>query len=152
DVVPARIPPSLAEPMRRAALALVCLQASAALAQSPPDDDLGRIPSESPSVAPSGPSRLHRKVHLEGATETGLLRSTQEVPTPPPAPATIEQRLLTDARLEWIPLNQVSINFSARAGLRVADDISFPTHENVRADLRELFASWRPLEGVFFDV
>jgi hypothetical protein len=132
--------------------ALACLQVSAALAQSQTDDDLARIPSESQSPASSGPSRLHRTVYLESATEAGLLRSALDVRFPPPAPATIEQRLFADARIEWAPLNGFSLTYSGRPELRVAEQIPFPTHENLRLDSRELFASWRPLEGAFLDV
>jgi hypothetical protein len=154
-MVPARIPSPLAQRLRTwriGAAALACLQASAALAQSQPDDDLARIPSESPSPAPTGPSRLHRTIYLESATQTGLLRSALDVRIPPPAPATIEQRLFADARIEWTPLNGFSLTYSGRPELRAAEHIPFPTHENLRLDSRELFASWRPVEGVFLDV
>jgi hypothetical protein len=41
---------------------------------------------------------------------------------------------------------------SGRAELRAADDLPFPTHENARVDVRELYGSWHPTEGLFLDV
>jgi hypothetical protein len=134
--------------MRAAALAL--LLPAVALAQSQPDDELGRIPSESPAT-PNASSRLNRIIYLGSATESGMSRPTLDVPFPPPAPPDIEQRFLADARLEWAVANEFSLTLAGRVELRAADGIPFPTHENVRVDLRELFASWRPLEGVFLD-
>jgi hypothetical protein len=131
------------------------LLASAALAQSEPTDELGRIPGESPAPAPPAPAgsgRLLRTSYLETATEPAMLRSSLDVPLPPPSPPGIEQRLFADTRLEWNPMAEFGVTFASRAGLRAAEGIPFPTYANVRVDLRELFASWRPLEGVFFDL
>ena len=145
---------------RACALVLALLWASAAGAQSPPnpDDELSRIPAEEPKpppAAPPGESRLgqlHRKLYVESATETALLRSSLDVPLPSPNPPTIEARLFADALLEWIPRRDLSVHFSARAGLRAGDDIPFATHENIRVDFRELYLSWQPLGGAFLDV
>jgi hypothetical protein len=149
-MVPARISASFAKRVTAAALALACVEATPALGQSQPDDELGRIPSESPPSA-EGPSKLNRTAYAESATQPGLLRSGLEVPFPAPAPPALEQRLFADVRLGWAATRELSVSFAGRAGVRVADGISFPTHENVRVDIRELFASWRPLEGVFLD-
>jgi hypothetical protein len=80
------------------------------------------------------------------------MRSALDVPLPPPSPPGIEQRLFADTRLEWNPVHEFGVTFANRAGLRAGDGIPFPSHSNVRVDVRELFASWRPLEGVFFDL
>jgi hypothetical protein len=141
--------------MRAWTAALSCLLASAALAQSEPTDELGRIPVESPAPAPPAPAasgKLHRTSYLEAATEPAMLRSALDVPLPPPSPSAIEQRLFADTRLEWNPVHSFGVTLSSRAGLRAGDGIPFPTHANVRFDLREVFASWRPLEGLFFDL
>ncbi len=144
---------------RACAVALACLWASAAGAQSPPgpEDELSRIPAEEakppPSTPPSasGLGLLHRKLYMESATQAALLRSRLDVPLSPPNPPTIEERLFADALLDWIVRHDLSIHFSARAGLRFADDLPFPTHENIRVDWRELYLSWQPLDGAFID-
>src|SRR5262249_23453342 len=142
------------------ALVLACLWASAAGAQSSPnpDDELSRIPAEEPKPPPAAPpsasrlGRLQRKLYVESATEAALLRSNLDVPLPSPNPPTIQERLFADALLEWIPRRDLGIHFSARAGLRAADDIPFATRENIRVDFRELYLSWQPLNGAFVDV
>jgi hypothetical protein len=144
---------------RGCALVLAFLWASAALAQSPPnpDDELSRIPTEEAKPLPAAPpsasplGQLHRKLYVEGATQAAVLRSSLDVPVPSPNPPTLEARLFADALLEWIPRRDLSIHFSARAGLRAADDIPFATHENIRVDLRELYLSWQPFNGAFLD-
>jgi len=135
-----------------AALALASLRVPAALAQSQPDDELGRIPSESaPASPPPGSAKVHHRAFLESATELELLRSALDVPIAAPSPPALEQRLFLDSRVEWTPLSGFSLTYSGRPELRAADHIPFPTHENIRFDARELFASWRPLEGIFLD-
>ena len=151
-MVPTRIPASLAKRVTAAALALASLRAPAALAQSQPDDELGRIPSESaPASPPPGSAKVHHRAFLESATELELLRSALHVPIAAPSPPALEQRLFLDSRVEWTPLSGFSLTYSGRPELRAADHIPFPTHENIRFDARELFASWRPLEGIFLD-
>src|SRR5215831_12725159 len=133
-------------------IALAAL-AEPAHAQGQGDDELSRIPSEAPPApdAPSGRSRLAKTVYVESATEAELLRSSFDVPPPSPAPTTIEQRLFIDAVLHWIPTRDLTFHLSARAGLRAGEDIAFPTHENIRVDLRELYASWKVFEGAYLD-
>jgi hypothetical protein len=145
---------------RACVLALVGLWASAAGAQSPPvpDDELSRIPTEEPKPPPTEPAsaprlgRIHGTLYVESATQAAGLRSNLDVPSPPPNPPKIEARLFADALLEWIPRRDLSIHFSGRAGLRVADDLPFPTHENIRVDWRELYLSWQPFNGAFVDL
>jgi hypothetical protein len=90
-------------------------------------------------------------MYLESATQPALIRSS-DVRFPSPAPPDLEQRLFTDARLEWNPLRELTVQLSSQAGLRAAEHLPFPTHENARVDLRELFVSYRPVDGVFLDV
>jgi len=142
----------------RCALALACFWAAAAGAQSPPspEDELSRIPAEEAKPAPPTPpasslGQLHRKLYVESATQTALLRSNLDVPLPPPNPSTIEEHLFADALIDWIIRRDLSIHFSARAGLRFADNLPFPTHENIRVDWRELYLSWQPFNGAFID-
>jgi hypothetical protein len=94
---------------------------------------------------------VHWTSFVESATEVELLRSRLDVPFPAPAPPAVEQRLFFDSRLEWTPLSGLSVTYSGRPELRAADHIRVPTHENIRFDVRELFASWHPVEGVFLD-
>src|SRR5215831_8737902 len=123
-MVPARIPSPPAKRMRAAFLAL--LLPAVALAQSQPDDELGRIPSESPApAAPGRASSLNRITYLGSATQSGLFRPALDVPFPPPAPPDIEQRFLADARLEWALASEVSLTLGGRAELRAADGIPF---------------------------
>jgi len=88
---------------------------------------------------------------MESATQAALLRSRLDVPLSPPNPPTIEERLFADARLDWIVRHDLSVHFSVRADLRFADNLPFPTHENIRVDWRELYLSWQPLDGAFID-
>src|SRR5262249_9539085 len=137
-------------------IALVAL-AEPAQAQGQGDDELSRIPSEAPPAPPPTPSepsrlgKLQKTAYLESATEAGLLRSSFDVPPPSPAPTTIEERLFLDAVLHWIPSRDLAFHLSARAGLRAGENIAFPTHENIRVELRELYASWKAFEGAYLD-
>ena len=136
--------------------ALVAL-AEPAQVQGQVEDELSRIPSEAPPAPPAAPSggsrlgKLQRTLYLESATEVEQLRSSLDVPSPSPAPPTIEQRLFADLVLHWIPTRDLTFHLSARGGFRIGEGIPFPTHENIRADFRELFASWKPFEGAYLD-
>ena len=137
-------------------IALVAF-AEPAQAQGQGEDELSRIPSEAPPAPPATPSgrsglgKLQRTVYLESATEAELLRSGLDVPSPSPAPTTIEERFFADLVLHWIPTRDLTFHLSARGGFRVGEGIPFPTHENIRADFRELYASWKPFEGAYLD-
>jgi hypothetical protein len=134
----------------RGAQLAVWLTASSALAQGEPDMD--RIPEEAPPAAPAAPSgsAIKRVGYVESATEPSLLRRQLPVAFPSPAP-TIGERLFADERLEYSPVHGLRLVLGGRAELRAADDLPFPTHENVRVDFRELYASWHPLAGLYLD-
>jgi hypothetical protein len=137
---------------RRGASLVACLAACSALAQGEPD--LDRIPDEAPAPAPapSGVSDLKRVGYVESTTEPSLLREQLPVAFPSPAPPTIEERLFADERLEYSPIHGLKLVLNGRAELRAADNVPFPTHENIRVDVRELYSSWHPMEGLYLDL
>jgi len=138
--------------MRRGVAAVLLLSPALAAFGQESEAELSRIPIEEPSTpATSAPGPLRRVTYLESATEPSLLRSALLVPYPPPLPPAIEQRLLLDATLFWAPLHDLAFTLSGLVELRAADDIPFPTHENIRVDVREAFATWQPFPGAYLD-
>ena len=74
------------------------------------------------------------------------------MPFPPPTPASWEDRLFLDSRDEWNLGDNVTLTYSGRFNLRAANDMPFPSHENVLNDLREAFVSWQPADGTWIDL
>jgi hypothetical protein len=120
------------------------------------DKDLDLIPGsvqqnapvEQPAVSGGG-SQIN---YLENAFSATGLRGGLAVPFPPPAPSTWENRLFFDSRDEWRLSPDLTLTYSGRFNLRAAQGVPFPSHEDVRNDLREAFVSWKPMEGIFFDL
>ncbi len=90
------------------------------------------------------------KIYLVGAFTQSWLQSGL-VPAPPPHPPAWEERALLDVRKEWHLRHDVGLAYSGRLNLRVQDGLGFPNHENVSNDLREAYASWEPVDRMFFD-
>jgi len=137
------------------AAALMAVTATAARAQSAPDQDLDRIP---PAPAPGEPapdlgpaSNPARNIYLEDAVTDGGARGGLPVP-PPSGPGSSWQALLfLDARATTPLTPQLNFILGARANLRLQEDIAFPDHENVRLDVREAYLSWQLQDGIFVD-
>ena len=55
-------------------------------------------------------------------------------------------------RHEWRLGDGLLFDYSGRFNLRAANDLPFPSHENVLNELREAFVSWQPAESVWIDV
>ena len=72
------------------------------------------------------------------------------VPAPPGAPDW-EERLFLDARKDWRLAPGLSVTYSGRLNLRAEDTLPIPTHENVRHDFREGYASWTPAPQLFLE-
>jgi hypothetical protein len=137
------------------AAAVLVVTATAVQAQSAPDPDLDRIPSApaaGAAVPDLGPvSNPARTLYVEDALTDGGARGGLLAP-PPPGPVSAWQELLfLDARATTPLTPQLNFILSARANLRLQQDIDFPDRENVRLDLREAYLSWQPRDGIFVD-
>jgi hypothetical protein len=118
------------------------------------DSDLERIPAQTPAdTAPEQPTSSSKDVNYLGeALEISGTRHGLAVPYPSPRPATWENWLFLDTRDEWRLGEAWRLNYSGRLNLRTSNSIPFPTHENARNDLRELFVEWQPTETVWIEL
>jgi hypothetical protein len=118
------------------------------------DSDLDRIPAQLPPPSPpEQTSSSSKDVNYVGDALTLLgNRSGLAVPFPPPDPASWENWLYLDTRDEWRLGEEWRLNYSGRLNFRSSNSIPFPTHENVRNDLRELFIEWQPTEATWLEL
>jgi hypothetical protein len=125
------------------------------------DKDLDLIPpaaqQSTPATAPTTPVPATsvggtQRNYLEDALSATPLRTDLIVPFPPPTPASWEDRLFLDSRDEWNLGDGVTLTYSGRFNLRAANDIPFPSHENVLNELREAFISWQPADDTWIDL
>jgi hypothetical protein len=118
------------------------------------DTDLNRIPTEAPPAAsPAQPAAASKDVNYIGnAVELSATRNGLAVPFPSPQPPSWENWLFIDTRDEWSLGDAWRLNYSGRLNFRTSDGIPFPTHENVRNDLRELFVEWQPTDTAWLEV
>jgi hypothetical protein len=118
------------------------------------DSDLARIPTQTtpaPTQMPEVPSS--KNVNYLSDTFAGFgRRNNLLVPVPPPTPASWENWLFLDTRDEWQLGRDWRLNYSGRLNFRTSNAIPFPTHENVRNDLRELFVEWQPTESAWLEL
>ncbi len=136
---------------------LAVLLAATPVLAADEDQDLNLIPPAAQQSAPAAamPATLSsaaQRNYLEDAFSATPLRDSLAVPFPPPTPASWEDRLFLDSRDEWSLGDGVTLTYSGRFNLRAANDIPFPSHENVRNDLREAFISWQPADGTWIDL
>ena len=103
------------------------------------DKDLDLIPpaaqQSGPAAAPTAPvpatSDLGtQRNYVEDAISATPLRTDLAVPFPSPTPASWEDRLFLDFRDEWPLGGNVTLTYSGRLNLRVANDIPFASHES----------------------
>jgi hypothetical protein len=118
------------------------------------DSDLDRFPTQMPPEAAQEQSAPTSKNvnYLSGALELSSTRSGLAVPLPPPTPATWENWLFLDTRDEWRLGEAFQLHYSGRLNIRTSNSIPFPSHENVRNELRELFVEWQPAETIWIEV
>jgi hypothetical protein len=135
--------------MRWFPLALA-LAAGPALADE--DTDLERIPMES-GPAPEVPTTSSKDVNYLGdAFSLSGLRSNLAVPLPPPTPASWENWLFIDSRDEWNLGTAWRLDYSGRLNFRTSDALTFPNHDNVLNEMRELYVQWQPDPTTWIEV
>ncbi len=142
--------------MMRLAVALLVLgltSAPMALAADQ-DSDLKRIPTDTPqAAAPAQPASSSKDVnYIADAQQLTAARNGLAVPFPSPQPASWENWLFLDTRDEWSLGDAWRLNYSGRLNVRTSNGIPFPTHENVRNDLRELFVEWQPTDTAWLEL
>jgi hypothetical protein len=115
------------------------------------DSDLDRIPAQTASPEQSSPASKNVN-YLSEALEFSNARSGLAVKLPPPTPATWENWLFLDTRDEWRLGDAWRLHYSGRLNFRTSNSIPFPSHENVRNDLRELFVEWQPTETAWIEL
>ena len=120
------------------------------------DTDLNRIPAEAP--AQMQPAQAERALssknvnYIGDALQLSLPRNSLAVPYPSPQPASWENWLFLDTRDEWNLGEAWRVNYSGRLNFRTSNAIPFPTHENVRNDLRELLVEWQPTDTAWLEL
>src|SRR5215468_286978 len=131
------------------------------------DPDLARIPempggkdratSEEPTPAekgsgaaatPKGDVGVRMKNSLQSATQVTALRSPP-FPAPPPGPPEWAQHFLLDSQGGLDVASRLQLVWAIHGDLRAEQDLPFPSHENVRLDVRELHLDWEAIPSVF---
>ncbi len=115
------------------------------------DDDIDRIPPLSDDKPADAAPDANRVVYVQDDLSIYARRSTLAVPLPPSRSRSWEERLFADARLTFPLGNAVSLVYSGRLNLRAADDLAFPSHQNIRHDLREAYVAWQAGDGAFVE-
>lgn len=103
-----------------------------------------------PAAATAGTDTSQR-IYIENAVTVNVRRDHLLVPTPAAPPPDWQERLFIDARRDWNPVENLTLTYSGRLGFRAENDISFPSHENIRHDFREGYASWAAFPGTYLD-
>jgi hypothetical protein len=117
------------------------------------DSDLDRIPdAAAPQAASSQTTAAGDVVYLESYLTLSDLRDDLAVPLPPPQPPRWEARLFLDARLGWRLTDELIFFYIGRFNLDAQDGVAFPSHEDVRHDLREAYLAWDRGNGLFVQV
>src|SRR3982074_3721665 len=124
------------------------------------DRDLDLIPKEAQPQQPSanaqdaapraiqGASRLY----LDNALSLSSLHSELAVGAPAPPLCNWQERLFFAVRKEWRLTSRLGLTYSGRVNFRDENDLSFPTHENVINDLREVYLDWQPWDRTYLEV
>ncbi len=121
--------------------------------------DLDRIPDmlqqEAPPAAPAEPSgpaprAAKGKYYVEDAATATALRHVP-VPFPPPQPARWQNRTSFDATDQWDLSPTLTFSLSDRFNVMEQNNFDFPSHENLRNDFREGFATWEPAAGNYVE-
>src|SRR5262249_17932439 len=98
------------------------------------------VPAEKPSDA-GRPGKadvgVRTKNSLQSATQVTALRSTP-FPAPPPGPPEWAQHFLLDSQGGLDLASRLQLVWAIHGDLRAEQDLPFPSHENVRLDVREL--------------
>ncbi len=119
------------------------------------DQDLDLIPQAAQTPPPAPPAAAAstggQRTYLENAFSVTPLRDNLLVPFPPPTPSSWDERLFLDTRHEWKLGEGLLLDYSGRLNLRAANDLPFPSHENVLNELRELYVSWQPNQVIWLD-
>src|SRR5215813_11990957 len=131
------------------------------------DPDLARIPEmpggidratrEEPipaeKTSDSGPpgkanGGVRTKNSLQSATQVTALRSPP-FPVPPPGPPEWAQHFLLDSQGGLDLASRLQLVWAIHGDLRAEQDLPFPSHENVRLDVRELHLDWEAIPNLF---
>jgi len=103
------------------------------------------------AAAPPAASEL-RRVYLENALTFSRQRDELLVPAPPPPSFDWQNRLFLDWRQEWGLGHRLRLSLSDRFNLRLENDISFPSRENLINELRELYVGAEPAARSYLDL
>lgn len=119
------------------------------------DKELDLIP-DAAQTAPAAadivtPTPAQRN-YLENALTGAAPRHGLVVPYPSPTPPSWEDRLFLDSQDVWRLTDGLTFTYSGRFNLRAENSVTFPSHENVRNDLREAFLSWEPVDDLWLDL
>ena len=140
--------------MRRAALVVFALCATAPAAFAQQDSDLDRIPSTvqsgetSPADQSAAPS--HGRFYIEDDFALSASRVALVVPLPPSEISNWANSTFLDGVDQWTLAKDLTLNLSDRLGITEADGIGFPS-QAVRNDLREAYVSWEPAPQYYLE-
>src|SRR5215472_2119190 len=91
---------------------------------------------------------VRTKNSLQSATQVTGLR-TPPFPAPPPEPPSWAQHFLLESQGGVGLAPRLQLVWAIHGDLRAEEDLPFPSHENVRLDVRELHLDWEVIPSVF---
>ena len=91
---------------------------------------------------------VRTKNSLQSATQVTALRSPP-FPAPPPGPPEWAQHFLLDSQGGLDLASRLQLVWAVHGDLRAEQDLPFPSHENVRLDVRELHLDWEAIPNLF---
>src|SRR5215472_12155906 len=91
---------------------------------------------------------IRTKNSLQSATQVTALRSPP-FPAPPPGPPEWAQHFLLDSQGGLDLASRLQFVWAIHGDLRAEQDLPFPSHENVRLDVRELHLDWEAIPNLF---
>jgi hypothetical protein len=133
--------------MKAMAAMLLAIAANGALAQSEPDID--RIPTATAAQNDEVPV-ANRNIYWQSDLIYNSPRYDLIVPLSPPP--TWQARSFLDVRLDRRIDENFSAAYSGRLNLRAEEGLGFPNRENIRNDLREVYAAWTDNRGWFLEL
>lgn len=121
-----------------------------------PGDDVDLIPPEVTVAEPAAPQAdegapFRARWFAEDAPGASTEARGVPVPAPPSLESRWQNRASLDASLSWRPAKPIALTLSGRLDVFAQDGKSFISADTVRADLRELYATWQPIRGLYLE-
>ncbi|HUJ77357.1 MAG TPA: hypothetical protein VL359_21000 [bacterium] len=103
------------------------------------------------AAAPAPPANTNHRGFLEESATAYGYRTDLLVPLPPQSRADWQERLSLDRRDDWTLRPHLHAVYSGRLNVIGQDNLTWPSDQNFRHDLREGYFSWEPFTRTYLD-